>query len=101
MSETSAFATPRISLGRMIARMRDVFKKTKVLEEWPEPVCGYALREKLRRGIRHRNDRRVPRTEADQASSGAVAGRKSAVGAVKGYRRSDEALKSRIVLSGG
>jgi hypothetical protein len=48
MSETPAFATPRISLGPMIARMRDVFKKTKVLEEWPELVCGYALREKLR-----------------------------------------------------
>jgi hypothetical protein len=44
----AAFATSRISLGPMIARMRDVFKKTNVLEEWPEPVFGYALREKLR-----------------------------------------------------
>ncbi len=43
----TALATSRISLGPLVARLEDVQRKTRRLEEWPESLCGYALREKL------------------------------------------------------
>lgn len=43
----TARGTSRISLGPQISRLEDVQRRTRRLTEWPESLCGYAVRDKL------------------------------------------------------